>query len=61
MTSLGSSSASKKKVKVDIMKRFLEPNFSMFETRQVQFTVDEFGASVDDLQFGDIQSADGRR
>jgi hypothetical protein len=61
MTSLGSSSASKKKVKVDIMKRFLEPNFSMFETRQVQFTVDEFGASVDDLQFRDIQSADGRR
>lgn len=40
------------------MRRFLEPTFSMFETKEVTFTVDEYGASIDDLQFRDIQSSD---
>lgn len=40
------------------MQRLLEPNFSMFETQETTYTVDEYGASIDDLQFRDIQSAD---
>lgn len=52
--------SARKKLKVDVMQRFLEPNFSMFETQETTYTVDEYGASIDDLQFRDIQSADTR-
>jgi hypothetical protein len=50
--------ASRKKPKVDFMRKFLEPSFSMFETKEVTLSVDEYGASIDDLQFRDIQSSD---
>ena len=49
---------SRKRPKVDLMQRFLEPNFSMFESQELQLRVDEYGASIDDLPFRDIQSAD---
>lgn len=54
----GSDSTSRKKVKVDILKKFLEPSFSMFENLETHVTVDEYGASIDDLQFKDIQTID---
>lgn len=54
----GTEPTSRKKVKVDILKKFLEPSFSMFENIETQVTVDEYGASIDDLQFKDIQTID---
>lgn len=50
--------AAQKKPRVDLMRKFLEPNFTMFESKEVNFTVDEYGASIDDLHFRDIQSND---
>lgn len=57
-TLAGSGESSRKKVKVDVLKKFLEPSFSMFENAEVLVTVDEYGASIDDLHFKDIQSID---
>jgi hypothetical protein len=34
--------------------KFVEPNFQMFETRDVIYTADEYGASNNDLTFQDI-------
>ena len=54
----GEDSTARKRVKVDVLKKLLEPSFSMFENVEAQLTVDEYGASIDDLHFKDIQSID---
>lgn len=43
---------------MDVLKKLLEPSFTMFENMETQVTVDEYGASIDDLNFKDIQSID---
>ncbi|KAJ1430040.1 beta-lactamase-like protein [Ochromonadaceae sp. CCMP2298] len=49
-----------KKSRVDNVRKFLEPNFLMFESREPALTVDEYGASIDDLNFKDITTIEAR-
>ena len=37
--------------------KFVEPNFPMFETREIVYTADDYGASNEDLKFQDITAA----
>ena len=48
----------RKKTKTGLFRRFLEPHFVMFENEDVQLSMDEYGASIADLPFRDLQSQD---
>ena len=37
--------------------KFVEPYFPMFETREIVYTTDDYGASTNDLKFQDITAA----
>jgi len=48
----------RKKTKTDLFRKFLEPNFVMFESEDWQLSMDEYGASIADLPLKDLQSQD---
>ncbi len=47
----------KRKVAMNLISKFVQPSFPMCETKEVVWVVDEYGASIDDLQFHDINTA----
>ena len=50
----------KKRLKSNVISKFLERNFVMFESNDVSYKVDDFGRSNDDLRFRDILSMEAR-
>lgn len=50
----------KKRMKSNVIAKFLEPNFAMFESTEEIYKVDDYGRSNDDLRFRDIQSMETR-
>lgn len=50
------SNSKRRKLQSGLISKFLQPNFPMFETREVVMAFDEYGAGIDDLKFQDINS-----
>jgi hypothetical protein len=44
----------KRKLQASLIHKFIEPAFAMFESNRPELTMDEFGASIDDLHFQDV-------
>lgn len=51
---------SRKKTKKSALWQHLQPNLMLFEREQELLTMDEYGLSIEDLHFEDIQSAENR-
>lgn len=49
-----------KRLKTTSLANLLNTNFVMFENRSVNYVLDDFGLSNDDLTFKDIQATDSR-
>ena len=44
------------KLQTSLIAKFVIPDFPMFESSEVSWTIDDFGASIDDIKFQDIYS-----
>lgn len=50
----------RKKQKTNALQRLLDPNFKIFETKEIILPIDDYGVSISDLNFQDIQASDTR-
>ncbi len=50
------SGKKRKLVHSSLIARFAQPDFPMFGTREINFKIDEYGVSNDDLVFTNIES-----
>jgi hypothetical protein len=50
----------KKRIKSNALSKYLEANLVMFDSKEVAYSVDDFGTTNEDLKFQDIQSSEAR-